>query len=67
MMQIRGAGGLVMGKAQGTRYLLAVTTTPVGNRAGTPVATQHGDTYERENGRQGMPPTTCLAWVRNLV
>lgn len=48
-VQRRGAGGLVVGEAQGTHELLAVTTAPVGDRTVTPVTTPHGHTHAREN------------------
>jgi hypothetical protein len=67
LVQRCGAGGLVMGKAKDTRQFLNVRTAALGNRAVTSVATHHGDAPEGEKCRQGMPPATCMARVRNVV
>ena len=62
-----GAGGLVRRKAPDTRQLRIVITAPLGHRAVTSVATPHGDAHAGEHGRQGMPPATCRARVRNFM
>jgi hypothetical protein len=56
-----------MGKAQGLRQFVVVTAAPLGHRTVTPIATQHGDAYQRQNGRQWMPPAPWIAGVRDFV